>query len=62
MKRKYTEEFKRQAVELAESLGSAVAAAKQLGISDANIYSWRNDFKKQTPPLKSSPVLTQDEA
>lgn len=45
MKKKYTEDFKRQAVELAESLHSGVAAAKQLGISDSLIYSWRIKFK-----------------
>lgn len=39
--RNYTEEFKRQAVQLAEDLGSAMKAAKQLGISDANIHNWR---------------------
>lgn len=46
MKKKYTEDFKRQAVELAESLQSGVAAAKQLGVSDSLIYSWRVKFKK----------------
>ena len=39
--RKYTEEFKRQAVQLAKDLGSAKKAASQLGIGDANIYFWR---------------------
>ena len=44
--RRYTMEFKQQAVELAENLGSAVGAARQLGISYANIYVWRQKFGK----------------
>mgnify|MGYP000900466826 FL=1 len=43
--RTYNEEFKRQAVELADDLGSAMKAAKQLGISDANIHNWRMKIK-----------------
>ena len=40
-KRKYTKEFKQQAIELAASLGSTSAAARQLGISDGSISTWR---------------------
>jgi transposase len=43
--RVYTEEFKRQAVKLASDLGSAARAAKQLGISDANIGNWRKKIE-----------------
>jgi transposase len=43
--RSYTAEFKNQAVELADRLGSTSKAAKQLGISDVNIHVWR---KKQS--------------
>jgi len=39
--RKYTIEFKRQAVQLAQDLGSGPKAAAQLGISDSNIHNWR---------------------
>ena len=39
--KKYTKEFKQQAVELADSLGSTVEAARQLGISDGSIHTWR---------------------
>lgn len=39
--RKYTKEFKSGAVELAQSLGSVSKAAKQLGVSQANIHNWR---------------------
>ena len=62
MKKKYTEEFKRQAVELSISLGSAIAAARQLGISDVNIYSWRSKFKQQCESKKSSSNLPPEEA
>jgi transposase-like protein len=43
MKRKksYTKEFKRQAVELADSLGSTTEAARQLGIPSGCVYGWR---------------------
>ena len=39
--RRYTIEFKRQAVQLAQDLGSGHKAAAQLGISDSNIHNWR---------------------
>ena len=45
--RRYTSEFKRQAVELAKELGSTSKAAKQLGISDGNIHNWRQRFKAE---------------
>lgn len=39
--RSYTDEFKKQAVELAESLGSYTRASKQLGVPKTCIYSWK---------------------
>ena len=45
--RKYTEEFRKRAVELAETLGNTSEAAKQLGIDNANIYGWRTRLKAQ---------------
>jgi transposase len=42
--RKYPEEFKRQAVKLAEELGSLTKAAKQLGVAHANLHNWRTIF------------------
>jgi transposase len=42
--RSYTMEFKKQAVELAENLGSAAKAAEQLGISDKNIQRWKREW------------------
>ena len=48
--RRYTIEFKKQAVELAESLGSILEASRQLGIPDVNIHNWKKKF---------SPVSTE---
>ncbi len=39
--KKYTEEFKIQAVKLAKELGSIIEASRQLGIGDANIHNWK---------------------
>lgn len=46
-RRVYTEEFKRQAVELADKLGNTMAAAKQLGIADSSICTWRSKLSSQ---------------
>ena len=42
MKRKFTDEFKRQAVELSISLGNTKKAAEQLGIRDSIIHAWKS--------------------
>jgi len=44
-RRRYTKEFKIQALELAQQLGSYAAAAKQLGIRDSAIHTWKQKFK-----------------
>ena len=49
----YTEEYKKQAMQLAQDLGSRTAAARQLGISDVNIYNWENNEKSTTKALVS---------
>ena len=40
--KQYTKKFKQQAVELASSLGNVAQAARELGISEANLYNWRS--------------------
>lgn len=45
----YTTEFKQQAVQLAEDLGSVSEAGRRLGISKVNIYTWKN--KKPAGPV-----------
>ena len=44
-KKHYTKEFKQQAVELSERLGSVKQAAIQLGVSDMSISNWKQKFK-----------------
>lgn len=41
--RKYSDEFKRQAVELGKELG-ATAATRKLGIAEGNIGNWTKKF------------------
>ena len=44
--RKYTAEFKQQALRLAEDLGSRRIAAERLGISQANLSNWSAKMKE----------------
>jgi transposase len=47
-RRKYTEEFKREAVRLMETSGKAIAEiARDLGINDNNLYRWRGVYGRQ---------------
>ena len=47
-RRKYTEEFKREAVRLMETSGKPVAElARDLGINDNNLYRWRGVYGNQ---------------
>lgn len=39
--RKFTDQFKREAIELATRLGSGSEAAKQLGVHHTQIYQWK---------------------
>jgi transposase len=42
MKQKYTKEYKLQALELVNQLGSYAEAARQLGIKDTILHTWKN--------------------
>jgi len=44
-RKRYPQDFQIQALELARELKSLSAAARQLGISDGLIYSWRTKHK-----------------
>lgn len=44
-KRKYTPEFKKEALKLAQKLGSFAESERQLGIREGVIYTWKNKFK-----------------
>jgi len=47
-RRKYTEEFKREAVRLMETSSKPIAeVARDLGINDNNLYRWRGLYGKQ---------------
>ena len=52
--RQYTEEFRQQALKLAEELGSVVEASKQLGIPEVNIYAWRSRSKEASAKTQST--------
>ena len=44
-RRQYTEEFKREAVQLMETSGKSIAQlARDLGINDNNLYRWREVY------------------
>jgi transposase len=48
-RRKYTEEFKQEAVRLMESSGKSVAQlGRDLGINDNNLYRWRGLYGSQS--------------
>jgi transposase len=55
--RKYTDEFKVEAIRLAESVGFA-AAAKRLGVSDGNLRNWvdRGHGGKREPAESAKPA------
>ena len=48
--RKYTKEFKLQAIELAEVLGNASRAAKQLGVTSAHLHTWKKLLATEVKP------------
>ena len=64
--RTYTTEFRQQVIKLAEDLGSVLAASKQLGVPEANIYAWRKKYAGQTivatrkPETKPAELLEEN--
>lgn len=56
-RRKYSEEFKREAVGLMESSGKPIAElAGDLGINDNNLYRWRSVYGRQVQSSSTSSV------
>ena len=46
----YTQEFKREAVRLAQSSGKPITqVARELGISDSSIHQWRKELAEHGP-------------
>lgn len=56
--KQYTEEFKRQAVELSYELQNIAEAARQLGIRDGLLHKWRGQYK---PEKKTAAASESDE-
>ncbi len=67
--RRYTPEFKRQAVELARELGSAPKAAERLGVPESNIHNWREKLRSgeslastsSSPASRNAPIESPEE-
>jgi len=60
----FTEDFKRQASQLASDLGSQKQAAKQLGVSEVNMHNWCKKYParasaKNKGSSKTKPVVVQ---
>jgi transposase len=61
-RRKYTEAFKREAVQLMETSGKGVAElARDLGINDNNLYRWRSLYGS-TPQTRHHGSVSEMEA
>jgi len=60
-KRRYTLEFKQQALELAQQVGSVAEAARRLGIADSLLYNWKSQFKISLDPKTKSVKTSMDE-
>ena len=55
--KKYSEEFKRRAVDLAKELGCRQTAAERLGISPGNLHNW---VHKAEDPKESRPLFIEN--
>ena len=52
--RVYTEEFKKQAVELSFELQNVAEAARQLGVRDVLLHKWRTKYKPEKKPVAAA--------
>jgi transposase len=59
-RRRFTQEFKVQAVELSQQLGSIKDAASKLGVSDDSIRLWKRDFEKNSDGTKTISQLASE--
>ena len=53
-RKSYTREFKIDALELAKQLGNFSKAARQLGIADSLLYTWKDQLKFDEKSTKSA--------
>ncbi len=59
-RRKYTEEFKREAVRLMETSDKPIAElARDLGINDNNLYRWRGLYGSQPQANTNGSVVAE---
>jgi transposase len=58
--RQYTSEFKQQAAELASRVGTT-RAARQLGVSVANVHTWKKKADNQEPQSAKVKVNLEEE-
>jgi len=60
-RRKYTQEFKQQAVELIRSTGKSQAQiGRELGVSDHNISRWWQEYGQADNPNDTETISRQD--
>jgi transposase len=58
-KRRYTEEFKKEAVRYIVIEGESVASvAKRLGVSSGQLYKWKSLYLEATEPSKEDPGVS----
>ena len=60
-RRRFTEEFKREAVTLATSLGSVAQAAEDLAVSPNSLYQWMKKYGSGKRLAGASEVLEAEE-
>ena len=53
--RRYTKEFREEAVKLAIKSPSVMYAARELGIPDATLYAWIKKLKGSEPIVRKNP-------
>ena len=58
--RKYTREFKLQALELVKQTGTFSEAARQLGITDGLLHTWKQKFNFKLDSDKSAKASAQE--
>lgn len=63
MKQKFTREFKIQALELVNQLGSYAEAARQLGVRDSALHTWKKklNFEMKKDSEKSTNSNSESE-
>ena len=60
-RRRYTEEFKREAVRLMETSGKPIAKiARDLGVNDNNLYRWRSVYGCQSQSTSNGSVAEME--